>query len=157
MVLNDLFMHRLQTYIVFCFDRTMCASASLHSNRYGNLILSQKVFVIYACVIGTNRRISALQVRDLMSWAHETEREMLAEKPVRDVHSVDMLKARHEELKAEIDARDETFVTIGQTGEAMVQDDHYAKDDVSVKSNHLCDLHGTELVLDSLSPCNNIA
>jgi len=67
-----------------------------------------------------------------MSWAHETEHEMLAEKTVRDVHSVDMLKARHEELKAEIDTREETFVTICQTGENMIQNDHYAKEEVSV-------------------------
>lgn len=66
-----------------------------------------------------------------MSWAHDTEQEMMAEKPVKDVHSVDVLKARHEEIKAEIDAREETFVTIAQTGEDMIEKDHYAKDDVS--------------------------
>ncbi|XP_033735465.1 spectrin beta chain, non-erythrocytic 5-like isoform X2 [Pecten maximus] len=83
-------------------------------------------------------RFSA-DVRDLMSWVHETEHEMLAEKPVRDVHSVDMLKARHEELKAEIDARDETFTTICQTGEAMIQADHYAKDDIETKVKQVQD------------------
>lgn len=55
---------------------------------------------------------------------------MLSEKTVKDVHSVDLLKARHEELKAEIDAREDTFSTISQTGEAMIQEDHPNKAEV---------------------------
>ncbi|KAJ8309236.1 hypothetical protein KUTeg_014110 [Tegillarca granosa] len=72
-------------------------------------------------------------VRDLVSWANELEHEMQAETTVRDVHSVDRLKARHDELKAEIDARDDTFTTVAQTGEAMIQNGHYAKDEIQEK------------------------
>ena len=72
-------------------------------------------------------------VRDLLSWADEIVREMLSEKTVKDVHSVDLLKARHEELKAEIDAREDTFSTISQTGEAMIQEDHPNKTEITDK------------------------
>lgn len=70
-------------------------------------------------------------VRDLLSWAREIGDEMLSEKTVRDVHGVDMVRARHEELKAEIDAREDTFATIEQTGEAMIQDEHPSSDEVN--------------------------
>ena len=76
-------------------------------------------------------RFSA-DVRDLINWANEIEREMKSEKTVKDVYSVEMLKARHEELKAEIDTRDDTFTTIAQTGEEMIRNDHYAKEEVSM-------------------------
>lgn len=71
-----------------------------------------------------------LKVRDLMSWANEIEQEMKSEKTARDVYGVDMIKTRHEELKAEIDARAETFTTIIQTGEEMINNEHYAKSEV---------------------------
>ncbi|KAK3092932.1 hypothetical protein FSP39_009051 [Pinctada imbricata] len=77
-------------------------------------------------------RFSA-DVRDLMNWANEVEREMKSEKSVRDVHSVEMLRARHEELKAELDTRDDTFTTIAQTGEEMIRNDHYAKEEIEEK------------------------
>lgn len=65
-----------------------------------------------------------------MGWAKEIETEMLSEKTVRDVHGVDLVRARHEELKLEIDAREDTFSTISQTGEAMVQDEHPNSEEV---------------------------
>ena len=69
-------------------------------------------------------------VRDLLSWAKEIEREMKAEKPVRDVNSVDLVRARHLELQAEIDTRQETFAAVIRTGESMIENEHYAKDEV---------------------------
>lgn len=80
-----------------------------------------------------------LKVRDLMSWANEIEQEMKSEKTARDVYGVDMIKTRHEELKAEIDARAETFTTIIQTGEEMINNEHYAKSEVpfqNFRSSH---------------------
>ncbi|XP_071162084.1 spectrin beta chain-like isoform X8 [Mytilus edulis] len=72
-------------------------------------------------------------VRDLLSWAKEIETEMLSEKTVRDVHGVELVRARHEELKLEIDAREDTFSTISQTGEAMVQDEHPNSEEITEK------------------------
>ena len=69
-------------------------------------------------------------VRDLLTWANEIEREMKAEREVRDVNSVDLVRARHMELQAEIDTRQETFEAVIRTGEAMIENNHYAKDEV---------------------------
>ncbi|KAL4238363.1 Spectrin beta chain [Mactra antiquata] len=72
-------------------------------------------------------------VRDLTSWANEIEREMLADKPVRDVNSVDLVRTRHEELRAEIETRQDTFETVIRTGQDMIENDHYAKDEIGEK------------------------
>ena len=82
------------------------------------------------CIIASFSSRFNSSVRDLLSWATEIEREMNAEKAVRDVNSVDMLRARHEELRAEIETRQDTFETVIRTGEDMVQKEHYAKDEV---------------------------
>ncbi|XP_052769142.1 spectrin beta chain, non-erythrocytic 2-like isoform X1 [Mya arenaria] len=76
-------------------------------------------------------------VRDLLSWANEIEREMTSEKPVRDVNSVDRLRARHEELRAEIETRQDTFNTVIRTGKNMVENDHYAKEEISEKVSNV--------------------
>ncbi|XP_061172689.1 spectrin beta chain, non-erythrocytic 5-like [Saccostrea echinata] len=78
-------------------------------------------------------------VRDLMSWANEIEQEMKSDKTARDVYGVDMIKTRHEELKAEIEARAETFTTIVQTGEEMINNDHYAKTEIEEKVKLVAD------------------
>ncbi|XP_041352702.1 spectrin beta chain, non-erythrocytic 5-like isoform X2 [Gigantopelta aegis] len=72
-------------------------------------------------------------VRDLLGWAKETEREMMAEKPVRDVQAADLLCKRHEEIRAEIEARDSSFETVIQTGTALIEADHYAKNEIKDK------------------------
>ncbi|XP_052269284.1 spectrin beta chain, non-erythrocytic 1-like isoform X3 [Dreissena polymorpha] len=77
-------------------------------------------------------RINA-DVRDLLSWANDIEREMTADKPVRDVSSVDMVRTRHEELRAEIDTRQDAFATIINTGEDLVRKEHYARDEIGDK------------------------
>ena len=82
-------------------------------------------FVYFLCSCRFNS-----DVRDLLSWAKEIEREMKADKPVRDVNSVDLVRARHLELQAEIDTRQETFAAVVRTGEAMIENEHYAKDEV---------------------------
>jgi spectrin beta len=76
-------------------------------------------------------------VRDLISWSNEIEREMTADKPVRDVNSVDLVRTRHEELRAEIETRQDTFNTVIRTGEDMVENDHYAKDEVHLISGNI--------------------
>ena len=74
-------------------------------------------------------------MRDLLSWSNEIEREMMSDKPVRDVNSVDAVRARHEELRAEIETRQDTFNTVIRTGEDMVNNDHYAKNEVNFVQN----------------------
>nr|XP_002732400.1 PREDICTED: spectrin beta chain, non-erythrocytic 5-like [Saccoglossus kowalevskii] len=71
--------------------------------------------------------------RDLIAWISEVNRDMLTEEPVRDVASVTALINQHDQLKAEIDAREDTFAGVAQAGEMLVDQDHYATDEVKEK------------------------
>lgn len=51
---------------------------------------------------------------------------MLTEVKVRDAASAQLLKGEHEAVKAEIEAREETFQTVSNLGEALVQGGHFA-------------------------------
>lgn len=61
-----------------------------------------------------------------MNWASGLRAEMSTEDKVRDAASAQILKAEHEALKGEIEAREESFRTVLDLGEAMVQTGHYA-------------------------------
>ena len=65
-----------------------------------------------------------------MTWADQTQTEMMSEEPVRDVASVALLSERHNQLKAEIDAREDMFGTVVDTGNTMIGQQHYASDEV---------------------------
>lgn len=67
-----------------------------------------------------------VQVRDLMNWASGLRTAMSTEEKVRDAASAQTLKAEHEAVKAEIEAREENFRLVMELGETMVQGDHYA-------------------------------
>ena len=66
-----------------------------------------------------------------MQWSDGIATEMQTEEAVRGVSSVDVLKKRHEELRAEIDAREDTFATVADNGTTMVRAGHFAAADVS--------------------------
>lgn len=51
---------------------------------------------------------------------------MSTEEKVRDAASAQILKAEHEALKGEIEAREDSFSSVLDLGEAMVQTGHYA-------------------------------
>ena len=74
-----------------------------------------------------------LQARDLLCWAKEVETEMVVDKCVRDVVGVDLLCVRHDEVRAEIEARQDTFVDVLDTGKVLLSNKHYASDDVCVQ------------------------
>lgn len=63
-----------------------------------------------------------------MSWAAGLRAAMLTEEKVRDAASAQILKAEHEALKAEIEAREASFRQVMELGEAMVQGGHYANE-----------------------------
>ncbi|XP_043493138.1 spectrin beta chain, non-erythrocytic 5 isoform X1 [Polistes fuscatus] len=79
------------------------------------------------------------QVRDLMNWAAGLRAAMSTEDKVRDAASAQMLKAEHEALKGEIEAREDSFSSVLDLGEAMVQTGHYAATEVEEKCNQLLD------------------
>ena len=56
--------------------------------------------------------------------------EMLTEQQVQHVGSVDALRKRHLELKAEIDTRDDVFSSVVNTGNAMVEAKHDSMNEV---------------------------
>lgn len=52
---------------------------------------------------------------------------MMTEERVRDAASAQTLKAEHEAVKAEIEAREENFQQVVQLGKTMVHNGHYAE------------------------------
>jgi len=72
------------------------------------------------------RKGKKFQVRDLMNWAAGLRATMSTEEKVRDAASAQTLKAEHEALKGEIEAREDSFSSVLDLGEAMVQTGHYA-------------------------------
>lgn len=77
-----------------------------------------------------------------MSWAAGLRATMSTEDKVRDAASAQTLKAEHEALKGEIEAREDSFSAVLDLGEAMVQTGHYAapvnfRKCLGMKRNHL--------------------
>ncbi|KAL8620004.1 hypothetical protein ACOMHN_015286 [Nucella lapillus] len=70
---------------------------------------------------------------DLLSWAKEVEQEMVSDKAVRDVSGADLLRTRHEEIRAEIDARQDTFDSVINTGDTLIENNHYASGEIKGK------------------------
>ncbi|XP_052120778.1 spectrin beta chain, non-erythrocytic 1 isoform X4 [Frankliniella occidentalis] len=77
------------------------------------------------------------QVRDLFSWASGLRAAMLTEEKVRDAAGAQTLKAEHEAVKAEIEAREDNFKTVLELGEAMIQGQHYASQEIRERSDQL--------------------
>lgn len=77
------------------------------------------------------------QVRDLINWVAGLRASMSTEEKVRDAASAQCLKAEHEALKGEIEAREDSFSSVLDLGEAMVQTGHYAAAEVEEKCNQL--------------------
>ncbi len=58
------------------------------------------------------------------------ETDMLVEEVVRDVTSVQLLQEQHNQLKAEIDAREDNFSSAVETGQEMIKNGHFASQEV---------------------------
>jgi len=58
------------------------------------------------------------------------EAEISQEDVVRDVTSVTSRLQQHQELRAEIDAREDTFRTVAENGQLMIDAGHFAASDV---------------------------
>lgn len=70
------------------------------------------------------------QIRSLQTWADQVEAEINQEEVVRDVTSVASRLQLHQQLKAEIDAREDTFTTVAENGQLMIDAGHFAANDV---------------------------
>lgn len=69
------------------------------------------------------------------------EAEISQEEVVRDVTSVSSRLQLHQELKAEIDAREDTFRTVAENGQLMIDAGHFAANDVRFCSQNHCFLY----------------
>ena len=68
-------------------------------------------FIIYEknCKEDSKKIIFKGMSRDLLAWSSSLRRSMITEEKVSDAASAQMLKAEHDDLKAEIETRDKTF------------------------------------------------
>ncbi|XP_026211845.1 spectrin beta chain, non-erythrocytic 1-like isoform X2 [Anabas testudineus] len=73
-------------------------------------------------------------VRDLMLWMEDVIRLIEAQEKPRDVSSVELLMNNHQGIKAEIDARNDSFTACIELGKALLARKHYASEEVETPS-----------------------
>ncbi|KAJ8387309.1 hypothetical protein AAFF_G00158050 [Aldrovandia affinis] len=78
-------------------------------------------------------------VRDLMLWMEDVIRLIEAQEKPRDVSSVELLMNNHQGIKAEIDARNDSFTTCIELGKSLLARKHYASDEIKEKLLQLTD------------------
>ncbi|XP_046383507.1 spectrin alpha chain [Ischnura elegans] len=71
--------------------------------------------------------------RDLVSWINDTKAIISADELAKDVAGAEALLERHQEHKGEIDAREDSFSSTLSAGRALVEQGHYASQDVQEK------------------------
>ena len=72
-----------------------------------------------------------LQVRDLVSWMRDMGGVLCAVEAGRSVSGVEELLTKHNERRAEIDAREESVTSVTKAGRKLTQQGHYASTEVS--------------------------
>ncbi|KAL4640816.1 spectrin beta chain, non-erythrocytic 1-like [Arapaima gigas] len=78
-------------------------------------------------------------VRDLMLWMEDVIRLIDAQEKPRDVSSVELLMNNHQGIKAEIDARNDSFTACVELGKALLSRKHYASEEIKEKLLQLTD------------------
>ncbi|XP_043992845.1 spectrin beta chain, non-erythrocytic 1-like [Gambusia affinis] len=78
-------------------------------------------------------------VRDLMLWMDDVIRLIEAQEKPRDVSSVELLMNNHQGIKAEIDARNDSFTSCIELGKALLARKHYAAEEIKEKLLQLTD------------------
>ncbi|CAH2324922.1 spectrin beta chain, non-erythrocytic 2 isoform X1 [Pelobates cultripes] len=76
-------------------------------------------------------------VRDLMLWMDDINLLIDAQEKPRDVSSADLVIKNHQGIKAEIDARADSFTTCIDLGNTLLEKNHYASDKISEKLEQL--------------------
>ncbi|KAK2824698.1 hypothetical protein Q5P01_021873 [Channa striata] len=79
-------------------------------------------------------------VRDLMLWMEDVIRLIEAQEKPRDVSSVELLMNNHQGIKAEIDARNDSFTACIELGKALLARKHYASEEIKEKLLQLTDM-----------------
>ncbi|XP_037620104.1 LOW QUALITY PROTEIN: spectrin beta chain, non-erythrocytic 1-like [Sebastes umbrosus] len=78
-------------------------------------------------------------VRDLMLWMDDVIRLIEAQENPRDVSSVELLMNNHQGIKAEIDARNDSFTACIELGKSLLARKHYASEEIKEKLLQLTD------------------
>ncbi|XP_062303867.1 spectrin beta chain, non-erythrocytic 1-like isoform X1 [Osmerus eperlanus] len=78
-------------------------------------------------------------VRDLMLWMEDVIRLIEAQENPRDVSSVELLMNNHQGIKAEIDARNDSFTACIELGKSLLARKHYASEEIKDKLLQLTD------------------
>ncbi|KAI5608533.1 spectrin beta chain, non-erythrocytic 1, partial [Silurus asotus] len=78
-------------------------------------------------------------VRDLMLWMEDVIRLIEAQEKPRDVSSVELLMNNHQGIKAEIDARNDSFTACIELGKSLLARKHYASDEIKERLLQLTD------------------
>ncbi|CAH3114647.1 unnamed protein product [Porites lobata] len=73
------------------------------------------------------------EFRDLMSWINGIMALVTSDELAKDVASAEALLDRHQEHRAEIDARDSTFQAFEDFGKELLDKEHYASPDIREK------------------------
>ncbi|KAE8607778.1 hypothetical protein XENTR_v10011283 [Xenopus tropicalis] len=76
-------------------------------------------------------------VRDLMLWMDDINLLIDAQEKPRDVSSADLVIQNHLGIKAEVDARADSFTTCIDLGNSLLEKNHYASDKISEKLEQL--------------------
>ncbi|XP_071033294.1 spectrin alpha chain [Parasteatoda tepidariorum] len=71
--------------------------------------------------------------RDLVSWIHDMKAIISADELAKDVAGAEALLERHQEHKGEIDAREDSFRATAEAGKILLDQDHYAVEEVKEK------------------------
>ncbi|XP_018592817.2 spectrin beta chain, non-erythrocytic 1-like isoform X3 [Scleropages formosus] len=76
-------------------------------------------------------------VRDLMLWMDGVNLQIDAHDSPRDVSSAGLVIANHQDIKSEMEARADSFATCHDMGTALINNKHYAADEIQEKLDQL--------------------
>ncbi|KXJ20343.1 Spectrin alpha chain, non-erythrocytic 1 [Exaiptasia diaphana] len=79
------------------------------------------------------------EYRDLISWINGIKQLVSSDELAKDVASAEALIDRHQEYRAEIDARDSTFQAYDEFGRELLEKEHYASPDIQEKLEKLAE------------------
>lgn len=78
-----------------------------------------------------------MKARDLSGWIREVRQEITAEPSIRDLVGATEATQHHQQLHAEIQARQEDFTALAEMADRMVQEEHYACIEIAEKINQV--------------------
>ncbi|KAK2560477.1 Spectrin beta chain [Acropora cervicornis] len=73
------------------------------------------------------------EIRDLVSWCIDMSRTISSGEPVHDATGAETLLRRIDECRSEMDAREDGFNKVMEVGEKMIDDGHFAADEITEK------------------------